>query len=214
MTKHLSAAALRRWVGLAFVFLLGGCAAQVSEYAGEKPELDLAEFFNGPVKAWGIVQNRSGKVVRRFEVDMIGRWDGNRGVLEEDFRFSDGGTERRVWHFTKVDSHTYTGTAGDVAGEARGEAYGNALRWRYVLELDVDGKTWHIAFDDWMYLLDKRTMINRSEMKKFGLRVGEVTLFFMKPEGADPLARGLNQDACSASEHAMAPGGCGGGRTS
>ena len=109
---------------------------KVTDYAGETPELDLAEFFDGPVKAWGMVQNRSGKVVRRFEVDMVGRWDGDEGVLEEDFLFADGETQRRVWRFKKVDRHTYTGTAGDVVGEATGEVYGNALRWRYVLALE------------------------------------------------------------------------------
>ncbi len=177
----IAAMARRGWI-LACVLALSGCAAQVKDYAGETPALDLAEFFNGPVKAWGMFQNRSGKVVRRFEVDMVGRWNGDEGVLEEDFRFADGETQRRVWRFKKVDAHTYTGTAGDVVGEAEGEVYGNALRWRYVLALEVDGKTWNVTFDDWMYLLDERTMMNRSEMKKFGLRVGEVTLFFRKPD--------------------------------
>ena len=177
----IAAMARRGWI-LACVLGLSGCAAQVTDYAGETPELDLAEFFNGPVKAWGMVQNRSGKVVRRFEVDMVGRWNGDEGVLEEDFRFANGETQRRVWRFRKVGPHTYTGTAGDVVGEAEGEVYGNALRWRYVLALEIDGKTWNVTFDDWMYLLDDRTMMNRSEMKKFGLRVGEVTLFFRKPD--------------------------------
>jgi hypothetical protein len=184
------AAMARRWMLLVCVLVLSGCAAKVTDYAGETPELDLAEFFNGPVKAWGMVQNRSGKVVRRFEVDMIGRWDGDEGVLEEDFLFADGQTQRRVWRFKKVDRHTYTGTAGDVVGEATGEVYGNALRWRYVLALEVDGKTWNVNFDDWMYLLDGRTMMNRSEMKKFGLRLGEVTLFFRKPESDSPEGAG------------------------
>lgn len=179
--RVIKAATPRRWVVWAAALLLSGCAAKVSDYAGEKPALDLAEFFNGPVRAWGIFQDRSGKVVRRFEVDMIGRWEGDEGVLEEDFRFADGSTQRRVWRFRKVDGHTYTGTADDVVGEAEGEVYGNALRWRYVLALEVDGKVWNVVFDDWMYLLDDRTMVNRSEMKKFGLRVGEVTLFFRKP---------------------------------
>ncbi len=171
----------RRLGLVAATMALCACAATVSDYAGELPRLDLTEFFNGPIQAWGIVQNRSGKVVRRFEVDMIGRWDGNEGVLEEDFRFADGQTQRRVWRFRKVDANRYTGTAADVTGEAEGEVAGYALRWRYVLQVDVGDKTWNVDFDDWMYLLDDHTMVNRSVMKKFGLRVGEVTLFFRKP---------------------------------
>jgi hypothetical protein len=163
---------------------LSGCAAQVSDYAGENPKLDLREFFNGPVHAWGMVQDRSGKVVRRFEVDMVGHWEGDLGVLEEDFTFNDGETQRRVWTFRRLDERRYSGAADDVVGEASGEIYGNALRWRYVLALEVDGRTWHINFDDWMYLLDERTLFNRTVMKKFGFRVGEVTLFFRKPGDA------------------------------
>ena len=173
-----------RAVLVAIVFVAGaclsGCAAKVSDYEGESPKLDLREYFNGPVRAWGMVQDRSGKVIRRFEVEMVGRWEGDTGVLEEDFTYNDGEKQRRVWTFRRIDDGRYTGTADDVVGEATGEIYGNALRWRYVLEIEVDGRTWNINFDEWMYLLDEQTLFNRTVMKKFGLRVGEVTLFFLK----------------------------------
>ena len=54
------------------------------------------------------------------------------------------------------------------------------MRWQYVLDVPVDGKTWAIRFDDWMYLLDDNTLANRSSMTKFGIEVGQVTLFFRK----------------------------------
>jgi len=174
----------RRAALFAASVLLSACAAGVADYEDERPSLDLAEFFSGPIQAWGIVQDRSGKVVRRFEVDMVGRWDGDEGVLEEDFRFADGETQRRVWRFSRVAPQRYIGTAADVTGQAEGEVAGFALRWRYTLQIEVDGKTWDVHLDDWMYLLDDRTMINRSELRKFGLRVGEVTLFFRKPAAA------------------------------
>ena len=113
---------------------------------------------------------------------MVGRWDGDTGVLEEDFTWSDGATERRVWTFRKIDEHTYSGTAGDVVGEARGEAFGNALRWRYTLALPWNDGTINVALDDWMWLVQDDVLINRSEIRKFGLRVGEVTIFFQKAE--------------------------------
>ena len=163
------------------LLLLAGCAAvPVSSYRDEAPPLDLAEYFDGEVEAWGMFQNRSGKVVRRFEVAIKGTWNGDTGVLEEEFRYADGSTSRRVWTLRRLDRHRYVGTADDVIGEAKGEAYGNALRWRYVLALEVDGKTYHVDFDDWMYLIDERTLLNRSEMSKFGIRLGEVTLAFRK----------------------------------
>lgn len=69
----------------------------------------------------------------------------------------------------------------DVVGEAVGEVAGNALRWRYVLALPVDGKVYHVDFDDWMFLVGDKVMLNRSSMSKWGFHLGEVTLSFVKP---------------------------------
>jgi hypothetical protein len=119
-------------------------------------------------------------VVKRFTVQIECAWNGDVGTLDEAFRYSDGTTSRRVWRIRKMDAHTYTGRAEDVVGEAHGEAYGNALRWRYVLRLPVDGKTYDVDFDDWMYLMDDQVMLNTSVMSKFGVRLGEVVLSFRK----------------------------------
>jgi hypothetical protein len=162
--------------------LVAGCTTSVHDYAGREPRLDLQEYFDGPLVAWGIVQDRSGEVTRSFRVDMVGRWDGDTGILEEDFTWSDGQPERRVWTFRKLDEHRYAGTAADVVGEARGEAFGNALRWRYTLALPWNDGTINVALDDWMWLIQDDVLVNRSEIRKFGLRVGEVTLFFQKLE--------------------------------
>ncbi|MDR3452672.1 MAG: DUF3833 domain-containing protein [Rhodoferax sp.] len=161
--------------------LLVGCASQnLADYAGEKPLLDLAQYFNGRIDAHGIFQDRSGKIVKRFTVVMDCQWNGNQGVLDEAFSYSDGSKQRRVWRLTKHADGRYTGTAGDVVGEAVGQTSGNAFRWNYTLNLPVDGKVYEVQFDDWMYLMDERVMLNRATMSKFGVRLGEVTLSFMK----------------------------------
>ena len=166
---------------VASVATLAGCASQnIESYLSEKPTLDLAQYFNGKVIAHGIFQDRSGQVVRRFTVDMDGRWDGNQGVLDEHFTYSDGKKERRIWRLTKLADGRYTGTADDVVGTATGRAVGNAFQWAYTLSLPVDGKVYEVQFDDWMYLVDERTMLNRATMSKFGIRLGEVTLSFQK----------------------------------
>lgn len=160
---------------------LAGCGSvDVQRYAAERPVLDLREYFNGTLDAHGVFQDRSGEVVKRFHVLIEAGWEGNIGTLDEHFTYSDGTTQRRVWTITRHGDGRYTGTAGDVIGEAVGEAAGNALRWRYVLELPVDGKTYHVDFDDWMFLMDERVMLNRSVMSKFGFRLGEVMLSFYK----------------------------------
>ena len=160
---------------------LQGCAAiEPAGYAAEKPVLDLKTYFNGTIDAWGMFQDRSGKVIKRFTVLMKCSWQGNQGVLDEDFTYSDGTKEKRVWRLTETAPGAYIGKAGDVVGEAIGSAAGNALNWRYVLALPVDGKVYNVDFDDWMYLIDDKVMVNRAVMSKFGFKLGEVLLSFTK----------------------------------
>ena len=163
--------------------LLGGCgsAPVVSDYANERPTLDLQRFFNGPMVAHGLFTDRQGRVKRRFTVKLMGRWDGRDGVLEEDFQYSDGETQRRVWRLKAVGPGLWEGRADDVVGIAVGRSAGNALNWRYTLALPVDGRTYEVQFDDWMYLMDEHTMLNKAVMSKFGVTLGEVTLSFCKP---------------------------------
>lgn len=166
---------------LASAALAAGCASpDIARYAGEQPTLDLRTYFNGTVDAWGIFTDRSGAVVKRFTVVMECSWQGDEGVLDEAFTYSDGTTQRRVWRITKGADGRYTGRADDVVGEARGQARGNALRWSYTLALPVDGRVWNVEFDDWMYLMNDRVMLNRATMSKWGVTLGEVTLSFTK----------------------------------
>ncbi|MGB3275444.1 MAG: DUF3833 domain-containing protein [Castellaniella sp.] len=161
--------------------VLAGCAGpKVVDYAEQRPRLELDRYFNGRVRAHGIFQKRSGEVARRFTVIMDCRWEGNQGVLDEAFTYSDGTTQRRVWHLTKLDGGRYVGRADDVVGEARGQESGNAFRWNYTLRLPVDGKEYEVQFDDWMFLVDEQVMLNRATMSKFGITLGEVLLSFTK----------------------------------
>ncbi len=161
--------------------LMPGCASpDIADYQGEKPALDLRTYFNGTVDAWGVFTDRSGKVVKRLTVVMECTWQGDEGVLDEAFTYSDGTTQRRVWRVRKGPDGRYTGTADDVVGQAQGQARGNALRWRYTLALPVDGRVWNVDFDDWMYLMSEKVLLNRATMSKFGVTLGEVTLSFTK----------------------------------
>ncbi len=171
------------WLLAALSLALAGCASAPvpQDYAAETPRLDLRTYFNGPLTAHGVFTDRSGKVVRRFVVQLRGTWNGNSGVLEEDFKYSDGKVERRVWRIEDLGSGRYRGRADDVVGEAIGQAAGNALNWRYTLALPVDGRVFEVQFDDWMFLMDERVMLNKAVMSKFGVTLGEVTLAFYKP---------------------------------
>jgi hypothetical protein len=142
--------------------------------------LDLKTYFNGELVAHGIFTDRGGKVARRFTVRMTGSWNGKQGTLDERFSYSDGKTERRVWRLTDEGDGRWTGRADDVVGVAEGRSAGNALNWKYTLALPVDGKVYEVQFDDWMYLMDDKVMLNKAQMSKFGFHLGEVTLSFTK----------------------------------
>ena len=161
--------------------LLSGCAGvDVSQYREERPELRLEDYFNGTLDAWGMFQKRDGTVVKRFKVVIDARWEGDLGTLDERFTYSDGSSQQRVWRITRTGDDTYTGRADDVVGIADGRVSGNSLHWKYTLRLPVEDEVYEVQFDDWMFLQEDGVMLNRSVMKKFGFRLGEVTLFFKK----------------------------------
>jgi hypothetical protein len=173
MKRHLLIACL--------ALTLGGCASQqIETYALEKPALDLQQYFNGTLDAYGVFTDRSGTVVRRFSVVMVCSWQGNEGTLDEDFTYADGSKQKRVWHLSKQANGRFVGRADDVVGFALGESRGNALHWNYTLSLPVDDRVYEVQFDDWMYLMGERVMLNKAAMSKFGVRLGEVTLSFYK----------------------------------
>jgi Protein of unknown function (DUF3833) len=162
------------------VMTLCSCSTQVDTYKDTKPEMALEEFFSGDIRAWGIVQSRSGKVMRRFDIDMHGSWDGPNGTLEEHFNYYDGKTQDRTWHITRLPDGSYEGTAADIEGKATGHVSGSAVRWSYVMDLPVDDTTYKIKFDDWMFRMNDDVVMNRSYLKKFGFKVAELTIFMQK----------------------------------
>lgn len=163
---------------------LAGCASpSPADYANQTPKLDLKQYFNGKLLAHGIVTDRGGAVLQRFTVQMTGTWVGDTGTLDERFTYADGRKETRVWTLQRGADGRYTGRAADVLGEAQGQAAGNALNWRYTLLLPIDGRTWEVQFDDWMFLVDEHVMLNRAVMSKFGIRLGEVLLSFQRQPG-------------------------------
>ncbi|MBT8514703.1 DUF3833 domain-containing protein [Polynucleobacter paneuropaeus] len=175
-----------RLLAIFLIGLLAACASpKVSDYANQKPVLDLSDYFNGTLDAYGIFTDRSGAVVKRFTVLMKCRWeviDGKKvGTLDESFEYSDGTKQKRIWKLTEVSPGKYIGKADDVVGEAIGESAGNALNWTYTLALPVDKDIYNVQFNDWMYLVTSKVMINKAQMSKFGIYLGEVTLSFYKP---------------------------------
>jgi len=166
------------------VSIVGCSSTPVTLYATQQPKLVLSEYFNGTLDAYGLFTDRSDTVVKRFTVVIKANWvikDGkNVGTLDEDFTYSDGTKQRRIWTLVETAPGRFSGTASDVVGEALGEVAGNALNWQYTLVLPVDGSIYNVQFEDWMYLMTDKVMLNKAKMSKFGIYLGEVTLAFYK----------------------------------
>ena len=168
---------------LIVTILLTSCSEnnmKPKDFKDQKPRLIIEEYLSGNVKAWGILQNRSGKVTRQFSADLNGRWDGKELILDEKFIWNDGEIQTRQWKIDKIDEHNYEGTAGDVVGTAKGYSYGPTFKFEYVLLVPVKGREMKITFVDWIFKQNEKVAINRAKMTKFGIRVADLTVIFVK----------------------------------
>ena len=112
-----------------FFLLLNSCSEMKPEdYKNTKPIIKIEEFFQGNVKAWGMLQGRSGDVKRQFVADMKGEFDGKNLILDETFIWNDGEKQERRWIIKKDGDNKYEGTDTDVAGIAKGVSFGSAFK--------------------------------------------------------------------------------------
>ncbi|MBK1699330.1 DUF3833 domain-containing protein [Rhodovibrio salinarum] len=180
---------LRRMLLIALTIVpLAACGSmRVQDFQNNEPRLRLEDYFAGQTKAYGLFRDRFGDVRRQFVVTIHGDWDPQTRTLtlDERFRYQDGETDRRVWTIRKTGPHSYQGTAGDVPGTARGEAYGNAFTWTYQVDLEVDGSSYRVTFDDWMFLQEDGVLLNTADVTKWGFEVGTVTIAFRQVDGTD-----------------------------
>lgn len=163
--------------------LLAACAGiDPQVYATEQPALDLRRYFDGTLDGHGMFIDRSGRVTRRFVVTVRGTWRGEVGTLNEDFVWSDGERETRIWTLTPSGAAGHwRGTADNVIGEARGVVAGNALNWKYTYALTTrGGSRYDIDFDDWLFRIDEGVVLNRAVLTFWGFKVGEVLISFRR----------------------------------
>lgn len=185
---------MNKFMAIAFIAVISllnvSCSTAIDDYKSVNKPFDIKEYFNGNVVAWGMVQDYSNKVNRRFCVEIVGTWQENKGTLAETFYFNDGEISYRNWQLTKKNDGSYHGTAEDVAGIAKGVHQGFAFQFSYNLLLTIEGETYNVTMDDWMYQLDELRVMNKTSMHKFGVKVADITLFFDK---------GNTEQMCSAS---------------
>ncbi|MCR9106976.1 MAG: DUF3833 domain-containing protein [Gammaproteobacteria bacterium] len=172
---------LRALLTATLLFTLAACAnVKVTDYANMAPALNVEAFFNGKLTAHGVVLDRSGRVTRSFNADIIAYWKDGIGTLEEDFVFDDGELQRRVWTLTPQSPGRYIGTAGDVIGEGLLHQSGNSVFLDYVLRIAYGDGTIDLRVDDRMYLIAPDVLINESTLSKFGVDVGRLLLTIIR----------------------------------
>ena len=172
-----------RLAALLAVIIVAGCVGKpaLEDQKLSSRDFNLDEYFDGRVVAKGQFQGVFGTVRRRFDVVIDGTWDGETLRLVEDFTYEDGSEEQRIWTLQKTGPETWRGTAPGVIGDAVGEERGDSFNWKYRIDLPVPDGTLRVRFDDWMWLIDDRTVLNRAYMKKFGADIGEVIIWFERP---------------------------------
>ncbi|WP_170610564.1 DUF3833 domain-containing protein [Ruegeria arenilitoris] len=145
-----------------------------SDYADTGPQFSLTKHLNGEILSEGLIYGPNGKMSNSFVARMVGEWEGNSGTLAEYFTYSNGKQMTRKWHLTLGTGNKFTATAEDIVGEGRGIVSGSTvkLNYRIILPEDAGGHTLEVT--DWMYLTENGAIMNRSEMRKFGIKVAEL----------------------------------------
>lgn len=162
--------------------MLSGCSGMnIDEFEQAQPEFVLEDYFQGRTVAWGLFEDRFGKVQRQFVVEINGTWDGTTLILNEDFVYNDGEKENRVWSITRTGENTYEGETANAVGKAIGVRQGNAFHWAYDFNLQVGDGYWKVAFDDWMFLQPGGVLLNKAVVTRWGVKLGTVFLSFSKP---------------------------------
>jgi hypothetical protein len=155
---------------------------KLSDFSNNKLELKIEEYFLGKTSATGLFIDRFGKVRRQFTVDMEGIQEDDKFILNETFLYDDGEQEFRKWIIVNTSNDTYQGTSSDIKGVAIGARSGNAINWHYTLKLKYKDSIMNVKFDDWLIMQNKTNVFNKATMKKFGIRLGDVYLFFTKKD--------------------------------
>ena len=164
---------------------LGFPAQAPAEYDGAAPAFDIREVLNGPLACEGVIFGPTGRVSSRFVADFHAEWDGDSGRMTEHFRYDSGETQDREWRLTLEPSGNIRAEADDLVGVGRGRQAGPGVCLKYSIKLP-EGAGGHVLDAvDWMYLVENGTIINRSQFRKFGIKVAELVATIRPVEASE-----------------------------
>jgi hypothetical protein len=152
-----------------------GFSAQTpQDYAKLEPRFDLREHLNGPIKCEGVIYGPLGRVASRFTGDFEAHWQGNRGIMREHFDYDSGNSQDREWRLELGNDGSIRAEADDLVGSGEGQQMGAATRLSYRIRLPEEAGGHVLSVTDWMYLTPGGVVVNRSQFRKFGIKVAEL----------------------------------------
>jgi hypothetical protein len=148
---------------------------------GHEPSglFELTTFLEGRTRAWGVFEDRFGRVRRRLVVDMNGRWEGDEFVLDERFEYDGDAVETRTWRVVPLGSGRFRATCPDCVGEATGRCTPDSIQMAYRFRLQLASRAIVVTFDDRLHRVGEGA-VNRATMSKWGIKLGELSLFFQR----------------------------------
>ncbi len=162
--------------------LIAGCGSVLrpDTFAGTTPAFDPVTFWTGHARSWGVVENRDGSPSAIVTTDCAGTAEGADGVHLVQHVAVSGKDSVREWHMRRLDAHHFAATANDMVGEARGEASGRMFHWTWIWATQSGSDLRNVAMEQWMYLADDGTLMNRTVVTKLGIRLAEVSEQFVR----------------------------------
>lgn len=149
-------------------------AQSPTDYTAEVPAFDVRSELSGPIRCQGVIFDYKGQASSRFTADMNGRWTNDGGTLSENFVYHSGRKQDRCWTIKMGEGGAFTATAPDVVGEGHGIQSGPTVRLTYRIKLPEDVGSHVLDVVDWMYLAGDGVILNRSEFRKYGIKVAEL----------------------------------------
>jgi hypothetical protein len=126
--------------------LLSACVShpvKIENYAGQHPTLTVQNFFNGHLRGYGALTDNNNKLVNHLTTDIDVHWQGNDGLLKQEFQFSNGAKRYREWCMHVIDEHHFSVVASFYEGTVAGEQYGNVIHMIYYIRLPREKNYYH-----------------------------------------------------------------------
>jgi hypothetical protein len=130
------------------------------------PKIDIKKFFNGDIEGFAITQNSAGKIIGTIQVKISGKWDENKGEIRQNFIYDGAIKDSRIWLVTLNADGTFDAIGHDFLAPAQGKQIGNAAQILYTLNLMDQGSKKPVRFENKMYLVDEKSMIEISTYNK------------------------------------------------